>query len=140
MNQNPQLPQDWQVSATTLKARFELMFNSKLYPDVHFLVGKDDVKRIPGHKILTAGSPYFEAMFYGSLATEETEIPLPDIDPTAFQNVLRFPYTEDVSVEVSHVVSTLHAAKMCIVPALADGIVKFLDRIVDPENAIYLLH
>jgi len=39
---------------------------------------------------LAIGSSVFYAMFYGDLAENENEIRIPDVEPTAFLNLLRY--------------------------------------------------
>lgn len=91
------------------------MFNNKLLSDIMFLVGpagksklvkelhKHLIKMnnhimiflgsalcIPAHKyVLAIGSSVFFAMFNGNLAEQKEKIVIPDVEPTAFLNLLR---------------------------------------------------
>lgn len=83
---------NWQANQATVRERNAVMFNNPLMADVYFSVGTPpNVQRIPAHKyILATGSSVFYAMFYGGLADNKQEdIELPDIEPTAFLNLLK---------------------------------------------------
>jgi hypothetical protein len=62
-----------------------------MYP---FKVGRGGAEqRIPAHKfVLSVGSAVFDAMFNSTLATQEDEIVIPDVEPAAFLALLRFLY------------------------------------------------
>ena len=68
-----------------------MMFNNELMADVHFLVGeRGEQQKIPAHKyVLAIGSSVFFAMLYGGLADSSKLIEIPDVDPTAFMNLLK---------------------------------------------------
>ena len=93
-NDMAQLNPDWQVSKKCVKERTSVMFNNELIADVHFIVGSGSTqRRIPAHKfILATGSPVFYAMFYGGLAKDKKEVTIPDVEPQAFLNILRWVY------------------------------------------------
>ena len=53
-------------------------------------------QRIPAHKfVLSVGSAVFDAMFNSTLATQEDEITIPDVEPAAFLSLLKFLYRQD---------------------------------------------
>ena len=83
---------NWQANKATVRERNAIMFNSDLMADVHFVVGSaPHAQRIPAHKyVLATGSSVFYAMFYGGLADGKNDIEIPDIEPTAFLNLLRY--------------------------------------------------
>ena len=83
---------DWQASKCNMKERNAFMFNNELVADVHFIVGSGSTqRRIPAHKyMLITGSSVFYAMFYGELAETSQEISIPDMEPQAFLNLLRW--------------------------------------------------
>lgn len=69
-----------------------MMFNNELMSDCHFMVGRPPkTERIPGHKyVLATGSSVFFAMFYGSLADENSkDVVIPEVEPAAFLNLLK---------------------------------------------------
>ena len=83
---------NWQATQISVRERNAVMFNNPLMADVQFVVGMPpNVKTIPAHKyVLATGSSVFFAMFYGGLATEVNKIEIPDVEPVAFLNMLRF--------------------------------------------------
>lgn len=82
---------NWQANMTSVREKNAVMYNNPLMADVYFTVGGDGNKqKIAGHKyVLATGSSVFYAMFYGGLADKQDEIALPDVEPVAFQNLMR---------------------------------------------------
>ena len=82
---------NWQAGQVCVRDRNAVMFNNPLMSDVTFRVGAGgSVKTFPAHKyVLATGSSVFFAMFYGGLADEMKEVEIPDVEPVAFQNLLR---------------------------------------------------
>lgn len=83
--------QNWQANQSCVRDRNAAMFNNPLMSDVTFRVGAGgNVKKFPAHKyVLATGSSVFFAMFFGGLADEMKEVEIPDVEPVAFQNLLR---------------------------------------------------
>ena len=46
--------------------------------------------------MLSVGSAVFDAMFNSTLATQEDEITIPDVEPAAFLATLKFLYSDEV--------------------------------------------
>lgn len=150
---------NWQAFMPTLKDRMSAIFNREFLSDVHFIVGKGNSQaRFPAHKfVLSIGSAVFNAMFNGLLARancdsqqqqqptvnevekENTEIELPDIEPEAFQALLRFLYLDEVQIGPETVMTTLYAAKKYEILALEMACVDFLKANLSPDNAFMLL-
>ena len=85
------LDPNWQASMCGVRERQAVMLNNGLLADVVFLVGSGSPQRIPAHKyMLAAGSSVFYAMFYGELAENKKEITIPDVEPQAFRNMLKW--------------------------------------------------
>ena len=78
-------------------------------------------------------------MFNSTLATTEDEITLPDVEPSAFLALLKFLYSDEVSIGPETVMTTLYTAKKYAVPALEKHCVDFLKRNLGPDNAFMLL-
>ncbi|GFN82914.1 BTB/POZ domain-containing protein 6 [Plakobranchus ocellatus] len=135
--------QNWQANVHSARERNAVLFDNPLMADVYFLVGGEgNQKRIPSHKyILGAGSSVFCAMLYGGLAEQVKimEIAIPDVEPTAFLNLLRYLYCDEIIVEADTVLATLYAAKKYIVPQLAKACVRFLETSLSAKNACVLL-
>lgn len=69
--------------------RWDSLFDSEAGSDVVFLVGPEQW-RFPGHKaVLAATNPVFQAMLNGPMASQDTTIPIEDVDGRAFDNLLR---------------------------------------------------
>jgi hypothetical protein len=141
VNQGPGTLYNWQATKATVKERFAFMFNNEILADVHFKVGRGGAEqRIPAHKfVLSVGSAVFDAMFNSTLATTEDEITLPDVEPAAFLALLKFLYSDEVSIGPETVMTTLYTAKKYAVPALEKHCVDFLKRNLSPDNAFMLL-
>lgn len=135
------LHHNWQSTCTTVRERNAAMFNNELMADVHFLIGQgQNVQRIPAHKyILATGSSVFFAMFYGGLANSNEEIEIPDVEITAFLNLLKYLYYDEIELEADTVISTLYVAKKYIVPHLAKCCVHYLETSLNARNACILL-
>lgn len=130
---------NWQSAYHTVMDRLKFLLFNSLMSDVTFIVGPQK-ERIPAHKfVLSFGSTVFEAMFYRMLATRSSEIELPDVEPSAFRNLLRFLYTDQVSIEPDTVMTTLYTAKKYAVPALEKQCVAFLESNLCSDNAFLLL-
>lgn len=104
-------------------------------------VGKPSAHQIiSAHKfILSIGSAVFDALFNGHLATTDSIIEIPDVEPAAFSALLRFLYTDEVKIGPETVMTTLYTAKKYAVPALERACVEFLKHDLSPDNAFMLL-
>lgn len=82
---------NWQANMSSVREKNSVMYNNPLMADVYFTLGSGNNKqRIASHKyVLATGSSVFYAMFFGGLADQKDDIDLPDVEPTAFQNLLR---------------------------------------------------
>lgn len=132
---------NWQANQNTLQERNAVMFNNPLMADVYFIVGSEpSQQRIPAHKyVLATSSSVFHAMFYGGLANQTNDIKIPDVEPCAFLNLLRYMYTDQIQLAPDNVLATLYAAKKYIVPFLAKSCVRFLETSLSARNACILL-
>uniref|UniRef100_A0A1A9VV64 BTB domain-containing protein n=1 Tax=Glossina austeni TaxID=7395 RepID=A0A1A9VV64_GLOAU len=92
----------------------------------------------PAHKVvLSAASPYFKAMFTGGLKESEmSRIKLQGVCPTAMGRIIYFMYTGHIRVTEVTVCQLLPAATMFQVPNVIDACCAFLERQLDPTNAI----
>ncbi|KQS38894.1 kelch-like ECH-associated protein 1 isoform X1 [Drosophila erecta] len=96
----------------------------------------------PAHKVvLSAASPYFKAMFTGGLKESEmSRVQLQGVCPTAMSRILYFMYTGQIRVTEVTVCQLLPAATMFQVPNVIDACCAFLERQLDPTNAIGIAH
>lgn len=132
---------NWQSTKSNIKDRISFLFNKEILSDVHFLVGKgSQQQRIPAHKfVLSVGSAVFDALFNGAMATQNSEIELPDVEPAAFLALLCFLYSDEVFIGPESVMMTLYTAKKYAVPALEKACVDFLKCNLSSDNAFMML-
>lgn len=141
VNNNSVNNNDSSPGQPTLRERNAQMFNNEHMADVHFIVGPPgSSERVPAHKyVLAVGSSVFCAMFYGDLAEGDTEIHIPDVEPTAFLILLKYLYSDEIELEADTVLATLYAAKKYLVSPLAEACVRFLETGLEARNACILL-
>ena len=135
---------NWQSTKKTVRERNAVMCNNALMADVYFNVGaeieKEAARRIPAHKyVLATSSSVFYAMFYGGLAEPRDIIDVPDVEPEAFLAMLRYMYSDDISLDADNVLATLYCSKRYIVPHLAHECIRFLEGSLTARNACVLL-
>ena len=117
-NDRTQLGPDWHIFKRSLQERNAVMLNNELFADVYFLVGSGSIQsRIPAHKyILVTGSSVFYTMFCGGLP-EGKEVAIPDVEPQAFLNLLKWVYELIIQTKsyLSYVVlAHTHMTGFCI--------------------------
>ncbi|KAK3609119.1 hypothetical protein CHS0354_007797 [Potamilus streckersoni] len=138
---NSPAPFNWQATKTGVKERLAYLFNTDIMSDIHFLVGKEpNTQMIPAHKfVLSVGSAVFDAQFNGAMATKDSTIEIPDVEPAAFLALLKFLYSDEVQIGPETVMTTLYTAKKYAVPALEKACVEFLKKNLSSDNAFMLL-
>lgn len=123
-----------QYAQESLKMIF-LMRSHHMLTDVILEVEKESFH---AHKlILSAASPYFKAMFTGGLKESEmSRVKLEGVCPTAMAIIIYFMYTGDIRVTEVTVCQLLSAATMFQVSHIIEACCVFLERQLDPTNAI----
>lgn len=87
--------------------------------------------------VLAAASPYFKAMFTGGLKEcEMSRVKLQGVSPTAMAKLICFMYTGRIRVTENIVCQILPAATMFQVTNVIQACCDFLERQLDPSNAI----
>lgn len=121
-------------SSRTLRM-MSIMRSHKMLTDVVLEVGTE---LFHAHKVvLSAASPYFKAMFTGGLKESEmSRVNLQGVCPTAMGRIIYFIYTGHIRVTEVTVCQLLPAATMLQVPDVIDACCTFLERQLDPSNAI----
>ncbi|XP_055332492.1 BTB/POZ domain-containing protein 6-B-like [Paramacrobiotus metropolitanus] len=112
--------------------------------DIEFAVGREHgpVKMFPAHKFaLSISSDVFYTMFHGSLAKRDvTIIPIPEILPDAFANMLSYIYTDAVeNLKPENVIQTLYCADKYDLPWLADRCISFVLDHIKPDTCLMFL-
>ena len=139
---------NWQNKKTTLKERLAYMFNNDLLADVNFVIKNDKNEElpkivIPAHKfVLSISSSVFDAMFNGQLSDQSGKletIEIVDIESNAFMNLLKFFYTDQVTLCPETVMATLYAAKKYAASVLEFACVDYLEKNLNGDNACMLL-
>ncbi|KAL9955642.1 hypothetical protein ACROYT_G036995 [Oculina patagonica] len=126
----------WQTNRSTVLERNKFMFNNPVMSDIKFVF--PNKQTIPAHKyVLAISSPVFFAMFYGDLAEQGESIDITDFDPDDFLQFLRFLYYDDTNFQnVDRAIQLCYLADKYDVPSLARECVNFVDRIMEPLEAL----
>ncbi|XP_053393182.1 BTB/POZ domain-containing protein 3-like [Mercenaria mercenaria] len=147
-SQSETLP-GWQLGKNLGTCLREL-YDQKLWTDVKFRCkDHDDDERIHAHKysccvtllktILTAGSPVFQAMFFGALTENKEEVQLEDAEKRIFDLFLRYVYTDTVTLEDGTATKLLQIAHLYQVAGLVQLCAEYLATIIRTENACGIL-
>ncbi|XP_078347939.1 BTB/POZ domain-containing protein 6-like [Oculina patagonica] len=140
--------ENWQTKRSTIRSRTAFIFNNELLSDVKFVVrasnGESESKRmkmvIPAHKfVLAISSPVFFAMFYGQMAETTDSIELPDCDYESLLEMLRYLYSDEVSLSGSNVMQVLYLANKYMVPSLAGKCTEYLRSNLKASNVFCIL-
>ncbi|GAB6028759.1 hypothetical protein CHUAL_004576 [Chamberlinius hualienensis] len=121
--------------------RYPELFENEKDSDVTFLVGVEpNIWRLPAHKfVLVAANPVFAAMLKGPMSSKDNkeEVPIDDLDPKAFENVLRFLYTNDLKLTSTDLsLATLFAAEKYMIPELIQLCLQHLDVNLASNNVL----
>lgn len=113
----------------------ELMRFHQMLTDVILEVGTEIFY---AHRVvLAAASPYFKAMFTAGLKECDTKsIKLKGVSATAMKIIIHFIYTGKIKVTENTVCQLLPAAAMLQVTNVIQGCCDFLEKQLDPSNAI----
>ncbi|CAG9819221.1 unnamed protein product [Phaedon cochleariae] len=113
----------------------DMMQSHQMLTDVVLEVGKE---QFHAHKVvLAAASPYFKAMFTGGLREcDMRRIKLQGVSATAMARLIRFMYSGNIDVDEHVVCQLLPAATMLQVVHVIKACCDFLERQLDPSNAI----
>ena len=126
----------WQANGSTVLERNKHMFNNPVMNDIKFAF--PNKQTIPAHKyVLAISSPVFFAMFYGDLAEKSETVDITDCDPDVFLQFLRYLYYDDTNFgDVDRAIQVCYLADKYDVPSLKGECVDFVDRIMEPLEAL----
>ncbi|CAG9784694.1 unnamed protein product [Diatraea saccharalis] len=128
---------DWQLSCMKLKQRGSHLLQSGEWSDCSFLVGSDLNRYIiKAHKlILASASPVFKAMFFGTMAEKDGPIEILDVEPEAFETLLKYIYTDKTSIKTfEKACSVYYSAKKYMLPYLEKECSLFISLHLNPQN------
>lgn len=116
MSQNPTSSQTMIYKNVLAWRGCEKLYLDEETADVHFVFKTNgETFRLPAHKaILSATSPAFHAMFYGSLK-QDGDIPIVDATPEAFREFLQNFYRSSVKVTIENIPEVIHLSKKYLV-------------------------
>ncbi|KFM78875.1 BTB/POZ domain-containing protein 2, partial [Stegodyphus mimosarum] len=122
---------DWRTNCERLTDAWGKARREGRFTDVTFSVESDEDKQVfQAHKcVLAFGSPVFEAMFYGGIPEQNNPISIIGITPAAFENLLRYLYSEPITLEAtSCAFDTYEAAERYDVPQLRKQCDDYISR------------
>ncbi|XP_058827459.1 BTB/POZ domain-containing protein 6-like [Topomyia yanbarensis] len=116
--------------------RREFLINNGVMSDVTFLVGPDR-QRIYGHKlILMSAADHFFGLFQNSKATE---IPLEDVEPSVFLDILRFLYCEKIVFTIENAREIYLQSRKWSLEKVMEAAINFLNQYIDSTNVLKVL-
>ncbi|CAH0389523.1 unnamed protein product [Bemisia tabaci] len=130
---------DWRFKKQSLTERLRHIFESKMYSNVNFIVGKDLNTKLAANKlILAAGSELFHRMFVDNMGIL-TVIEVPDVEAPVFEAFIRFLYTDEAVLKQEIAFPLLYLSKKYGVPGLTNRCLGFLKNSLNPSNVFTLL-
>lgn len=123
--------------------RFERLVNNDQFADVAFRVGEPG-ELMYGHKaVLAEASEMFRAQFAGSFResrenVREQAIPIVDIEPAVFKELLRYMYSDRVNVTVENVLDLMYGSNKYLLMKLKKYCEMFLMAHLSEGNALRL--
>ncbi|GBP51349.1 Actin-binding protein IPP [Eumeta japonica] len=118
--------------------KFEEFLRTSRFCDIQIQSGQVTVK---AHRVvLAAASPYFKALFNTGLKESSEElVDLPSVHPDVLPLVVNYIYTGRVTIHSSTAQELMAAAHMLCLDGLVTGCARFLERQLDPSNALSML-
>ena len=111
---------------------------SDIFCDITIIIANNKYR---AHKIiLTAASPYFEAMFLSGMAeSHQDSVVLQNIDTAAFESILNMIYEGQIFISVTTVQSILFAASIFQIDHLKMACSDFLIKELTPLNCLGIM-
>ncbi|XP_041373870.1 BTB/POZ domain-containing protein 6-like [Gigantopelta aegis] len=128
---------NWQ-NGKSVRESLRYSLEEKILCDVTFIVGENR-KRIQAHRlILSLRSCVFMAMLTGPLA-EQDDIEIPDIDSDGFDQLLRFLYTDVISIDGRNVISLLYASKKYDIVDIENKCLTYIESSMSPHEVCFVM-
>ncbi|XP_060085733.1 BTB/POZ domain-containing protein 6-like [Ylistrum balloti] len=110
--------------------------------DVKFVFPEEPGKvGIPAHRLILAmRSAVFRTMFYGSLPEKGPEVKIVDIASDIFSSVLRYVYSDEVSIDDETVIPLLHASQKYELLTLLHECENYLEGALNVKNVCTILN
>lgn len=123
---------------SVLATRMESLVNNEYLSDVTFAVGKDGEIVVAHKLLLTLASEVMHAQFSGNFAESKAEnpIPLSDMEPPVFLEVLRYMYCDEVNLSIDNVVDVHYGAEKYLLNGLGRVCLQFLEDNIDETNVL----
>ncbi|CAC5375767.1 BTBD1_2 [Mytilus coruscus] len=110
------------------------MLQNEIMCDFMLRVG-DDSKPIKAHKyMLSTRSAVFHTMFEGSLP-EKGDITIPDVDEDTFRDILKYFYSDDITITNNNVQEMLYAADKYMLVSVKRDCETVLKQTAQSEHA-----
>ncbi|XP_050099494.1 BTB/POZ domain-containing protein 2-like isoform X5 [Anopheles aquasalis] len=124
----------------TMQERRSQLLNNPLLSDVKFLVGESRTP-IYGHKVMLAtASEYFYVLLCGDFAeSQKREIPLEQVDPEEFLQLLRFIYCDEFEITFENLQTLYDLSRRFMVTDLQVALRKFLEDQICQKNALEIM-
>ena len=117
--------------------------NDDKFSDITFIVGSgDNIKNIKGVRALFAmQSTVFGNMLYGEFKeNNKNEIPIQDIDPTAFEYIKSVFYAAIPVLTADIAIDVLFIAQKYLLKQLKDDVTKFILKMKGKNNFMVNIH
>ncbi|XP_023228150.1 BTB/POZ domain-containing protein 6-B-like [Centruroides sculpturatus] len=111
----------WQSEITSVSNSLKHILEFRDFSDVTFSFGEfSNEKKVKAHKLILAmRSDVFQAMFYGTMREERSDVLVTDIDEHIFQIMLKYIYTDQFEAKLPEdIISTFYAAHKYHIPSL----------------------
>jgi len=119
------------------------LLSEEKFSDVTFIVGQENEKVLHGCRcLLSLISPVFEAMLYGQMkeSASNAVIKIPDINPEAFQSILRYSYGIDPQIDEKNCVLVRDAAEKYQITSLSPFIDNYILSCLNEEKFCSIYH
>ncbi|XP_050443824.1 BTB/POZ domain-containing protein 2-like isoform X2 [Adelges cooleyi] len=131
------LPKIMYQNNASKDGRWKNLYNNEAGSDVIFLVGDPECWRFPGHIDVLCQYPVFNAMLREPWSKKGTPIHIPDDDPRAFDNLLKYMYKNQVELKsVVTALETLALANKYMCVDLVDECIGYLTRNVAVDTVL----
>ncbi|ODM95325.1 BTB/POZ domain-containing protein 2 [Orchesella cincta] len=133
---------NWREPCPLPTDKLGYILDNQVWHDVKFLIGEPpNAEIMTAHKLILAmSSTVFEAMLFGPLSNAQEEvINIPDVDPTAFSQMLKFIYTGNFDASIQNAVDLMYAAKKYDVQPLTIKCSELLRSDLTAINAVTIL-